>query len=225
MGARRSAEEVEQERLNVLGPDLGPIYYALYEEVTWLHAKWKQYRQLYATPETVDLLNRIAGFFFRVVQDVLWEDIVLHVARLSDPPKSMGKANLTLRRLPEVIQLQELAAEVKNLVEEVQRESAFAREWRNRRLAHRDLSLALDFEAEPLQGVSRDQMERALSAIRAVLNKVQGRFWKSEVAFQHFLAHDDAAALTYYLGVAAKAEDRSRERLSQGRPLPEDLEP
>jgi hypothetical protein len=226
MGAHRSAEEVEREHLGVLGPELGPTYHVLYEEVTWLHAKWNQYRQLYATPQTVDLLNRTAGFFFRVIQDVLWEDVVLHIARLTDSPKSMGKANLTLRRLPEVITIPELAAEVENLVDKVQKESAFARDWRNRRIAHRDLSLALDVEAEPLQAVSRAQVERVLSAIRAVLNKIHGHFWRDQaVAFDHFLAHDDAEALTYYLGVAAKAEDATQERLRQGRPLPEDLEP
>jgi len=67
-------------------------------------------------------------------------------------------------------------------------------------------------------------MERALASVRAVLNKIEGHFWQSEVAFAHFLAHDDAESLAYYLKVAIDAENRQRERLLQGRALPEDFE-
>ena len=104
MGRQRSSEEVHEEHLRVLGPDLGSLYHVLYNEVTWLHAKWLEYRKLYGhSPERIDLLNQTAAFFFRVVQDVLWEDILLHLARLTGPRKSAGKANLTLLMLPDII--------------------------------------------------------------------------------------------------------------------------
>ena len=102
----------------MLGPVLGPLFHALYDEVTWLHAKWKQYRILFAeSPERIELLNGIAGFFFRVIQDVLWEDVVLHIARLTDPSRSFGKDNLTLLRLAGTVQEPALSLEVANLVE------------------------------------------------------------------------------------------------------------
>ena len=51
-------------------------------------------------------MNRSAGHFFRMVQDGLWEGIVLHVARLTDPSHSQGRKdrqNLTLHNLPDLI--------------------------------------------------------------------------------------------------------------------------
>lgn len=225
MADQKSADRVQEEHLRVLGSKLGTVYHALYNEVTWLHAKWKQYRVLFGeSPERVQLLNSVAGFFFRVIQDVLWEDVVLHVARLTDPPQSMGKDNLTLLRLPPLIDNARLSQNINSLVKTAKEEAFFARTWRHRHLAHRDLKLAVDAGAEQLPGISRENMEGALAAIRAVLNRVQGHYWDSEVAFTHFSAPGDAETLVYYLKAGAKAETRRRERLSQGCPLLEDLE-
>ena len=65
-----SAEQVREKHLRNMGPELGPIYHALWNEVAWLHTKWNQYRQLYAhSPERVTFLNGVASHFFGVVQD------------------------------------------------------------------------------------------------------------------------------------------------------------
>ena len=114
----RSAEQTRAEHDRVLGSTLGPLYSALCNEVTWVHAKWMQFRILFAdSPERIDLLNQVAGFFFRMIQDVLWEDVILHLARLTDPPQSgPGKHNLTLKRRPDAISDQALSVEIAKLV-------------------------------------------------------------------------------------------------------------
>ena len=100
MGEELSAEQVREKHLRDMGPELGAVYNALDRDVAWLHAKWNQYRQLYArSPERIALLNQVAGHFFGVVQDTLFEDVLLHLARLTDPAKSVGNENLTLKRL------------------------------------------------------------------------------------------------------------------------------
>ena len=79
-----TAAEVEE----VMGPDLGPLFYALYNEVAWVHATFHEYRQLYGTSkQRVDLLNETAPFFFLVLEGVLWRDILMHINRLTDPPE------------------------------------------------------------------------------------------------------------------------------------------
>jgi hypothetical protein len=158
----------------VLGPILGPLYRGLCQEVTWLHAKWKQYRILFAeSPERIAILNEAAGFFFHVIQDVLWEDVVLHIARLTDRPTSAGKDNLTLLRLEGAVSDRVLSAEIAVLVDQARSATEFARAWRNRRLAHRDLSLAIGTGATPLPGISRADVESALASIRSTVNKIE----------------------------------------------------
>ena len=74
-----------------MGWELGELYAALWREVAGIHSKWAEYVVLYGTKESrVDLLNRAAPRFARLIQDTLWENTVLHIARLTDPPKSMG---------------------------------------------------------------------------------------------------------------------------------------
>src|SRR5262245_11757372 len=97
----RTAAEVYQDHIQTLGPQLGPVYNALTNEVTSLHGKWNQYRKLFmGSPKRIDLLNATAGYFFGVLQETLIEDILLHLAILTDPPMSVGRPNLTLRQLP-----------------------------------------------------------------------------------------------------------------------------
>lgn len=212
MAKKETAEQDRDNYLQVLGPTLGPLYYALYHEVAWLHAKWGQYRILFAqSQERVELLNRIAGFFFSVIQRALWEDVVLHIARLTDPPQSLGKDNLTLLRLTAALQIPELVPEIENLVRQARADAEFARVWRNRNLAHLDLDLAMD-RATPLPRISRANIEQALGAVRAVLNRIEGHFFRREVGFALFIAHDDAENLVYYLKSAVDAEDREREK-------------
>ena len=210
MAQSKTAQQVRDEHVSVLGPDLGSLYHALHNEVIWLHAKWQQYRILFAeSPDRIELLNGVAGFFFRVIQDVLFENVVLHIARLTDPPQSVGKDNLTLLRLAETVKEPELSLEVKNLAEQAKAAADFARVWRNRHLAHRDLALAVDDRATPLPGISREKIDRALAGAGAVLNKIESHFWQSEVAFAQFIQPlGDAESLAYYLQVAVDGEGR-----------------
>jgi hypothetical protein len=182
-----TAEEVEKHHISVLGPVAGPVYHALHNDVVWLHAKWLQFRQLYGTsPERLHILNRATGFFFRVVEDVLWDDVLLHIARLTDPAKQGIYENLTLRRLPSLFTDPKLKSELGKLVNRVDTESAFARDWRNRRIAHSELALAVNASATPLVGASRQNVENVLELVRSILNTIRSKYFDDEFDFSIF---------------------------------------
>ena len=104
MAEELSAEQVLEKCIRDMGPELGPLYNELSDELVWLHAKWKQYRQLFGySEERADLLNKASGYFFKIIQDALWDNIILHISRLTDPVKSAGKDNLTFLQLPDLI--------------------------------------------------------------------------------------------------------------------------
>jgi hypothetical protein len=102
--AEESAEQAPETHIRDMGPELGAVYHALCKEVACLHVKWNQYRQLYAhSRERVAFLNKVAGHFVEVLQDTVYDDLLLHLTRLTDRP-SFGKyEHLTLRRLPELV--------------------------------------------------------------------------------------------------------------------------
>ena len=74
---------------------LGKRFDALWQELGWLNVKWAQYVELYATKESrIDLLNKTAPLFFRIVQDTLLEDVLLHIARLTERSSFKGQRRI-----------------------------------------------------------------------------------------------------------------------------------
>jgi hypothetical protein len=214
----RTAEEVKQEYLAAMGPVLGPVYYALYNELVWLHVRWRQYMQLFgATPGRVDLLNQAAGLFFRVIQDSLVEDTLLHLSRMTDPAQTRKKANLTIQQLPLLIADQLLAAEILALVNTAVTKSTFARDWRNRRLAHTDFSRAVEEGATPLLPGSRAAVGDALQSIEAVLNLLEMHFRNRTVFFEGLDHPGDAESVLYVVRAGIQAGEARLKRLKEGK--------
>ncbi len=221
-----TADEAKNENVAAMGPELGSIYDALWQELAWVSMKWQQFRELYGcNPERIDLLNAAAGLFFRVVQDAIWEETLLDLAKLTDPPESRGKPNLSLRRLPPLVS-DTLRARLEALVEEAVEKTAFARDWRHRHIAHRDLDLALKRGAQPLLPASRQHVTEALSAVAAVLNAVNEHYRNSTTVFD--LGFDEpqgAVSLLYVIRDGLEVKEKRRRRLKDGKADPDDLHP
>jgi hypothetical protein len=221
MGRSLSAAEVGAENTEKMGEALGSQYTELWQELAHLHARWAEYVELFGTKEErVELLNKAARVFFRVVQDDLWEATLLHIARLTDPPRSMGRKdreNLTIQNLPKLIEDATLKAEVLNLIDIARRETEFCRDWRNRHIAHRDLDLALKRPATPLATGSRLKVKVALNAIINVMHAIEIHYKESETMYDLMPHHDGAVDLLYVLDDGLRAREERLERLRGGK--------
>jgi hypothetical protein len=173
MARYSTPEEVLAELKLALGSELGQAFHQLQNDLVWLHMKWGQYRTLYGTsPQRVEMLNEAAPLLFRIVEDVLWDETLLSIARLTDHPGEGTRQRLTVRQLPPLIADSNVSQQVFNLVDNAVGKAAFARDWRNRRVAHRDLAHALDPHVMPLAPASRLAVEEALESLREVLNGI-----------------------------------------------------
>jgi hypothetical protein len=218
-----SSDDVRREQIEALGPQLGPYFHELYGEVAWIRDKWREFRELYGTsPERVEILNDAASRFFGMVHDALWEDALLHLSRLTDPARMGKRENLTLCRLPGLIAEPALRADVDSLVAVAVEKCSFARDWRNRHIAHRDQPLSLDPDALQLAHASRLSVQEALDAITAVILRIH----------EHYLGGmsldipggpGDALDLLRVLRDGLDAERARERRFTTGNPLPEDL--
>lgn len=223
MSEYRSSEEAKQEHIRKLGDDLGSLFHELWGEVAWLYIKWHEYVELFGKSRSrIDLLNKSAPLFFRIVQDTLWEEVLLHIARLTDPPKSAGKDNLTIQRLSGLVN-QEIEATISKQIAEAVNSADFCRDWRNRRIAHRDLKLAVDEQAEQLKPASRAKVKRALEDVAKVLNAISEHYMKSTIGFDLVREPGGAEDLIYILDDGIKADAERRQRIESGKYLPEDL--
>lgn len=195
-----------------MGDDLGLIFWRLFNECAWLHVKWREYVRLFGVDEArIELLNKTAPGFFRLVEDSLFEDVVLHIARLTDPERvgsSGGRATLTVQRLPKLV-AEAIRPEVGAKLTLALEVTAFARDWRNRHVAHLDLHLALDQGAEPLAHASRQSVRTGLDSITDLLNIVETHYRGGPVEYAAVGYEGDADSLVYFLkkGLEAQAAE------------------
>jgi hypothetical protein len=97
----------------------------------------------------------------------------------------------------------------------------FCRDWRNRRIAHRDLDLALKEAAEPLAPASRANVKNALERLSDVVNEVSRHYRDAETHFEG--TYDRGAhGLLYLLDTALEIQEERLARLKQGEYRPEE---
>ena len=169
-----------------MSPDLTDIYEALKQQLLWIIHKWSIYVELFSEKETVDLLNSVSPPTFRTVQDALFADTVMTLARMSDPPRSAGKDNLSFQRLKNIVSNEfpgRIATSCSTLVDAFVAQCDPLRDLRNRQLAHSDLHLSLGVNSDPLPGISRKAIRSVLDCAVEILNQIAGDVLDSHILF------------------------------------------
>jgi hypothetical protein len=205
----RTPEETKNHYISQMGDELGSLFYALWQEVVWLHVEWHEFVQLFGTkPARIAVMNDAAPQFFRLVRDELLDMIVLRIARLSDPPKSTGKSNLTIQQLPARINEESFRHEVVTLIDAVVAVAKFCRDRRHRRIAHRALDLSLGLPTQSLPDLTRENITAAIEGFSKVLNAVGFHYLQSTTEFGLVSDLGGAVALIRILddGVQKKME-------------------
>jgi HEPN superfamily AbiU2-like protein len=222
--SERTAAQAKADHIAKMGEEIGAVYSTLWQEVAWINQKWAQYVELFGiSPERIDLLNRAAPSMIRTVQDTLWEDVLLHLARLTDPPKSMGRGNLSVRHLAALLASSPINANVESLATAALAACEFARDWRNRRLAHRDLDLALGQSVQPLAPASRAAVKVSLAALEELLNAVSLHYLDSTTFFHLGPGGEDAVSLLYLLKDGLQSRDDRLACIKRGEYRPDDF--
>ena len=219
------SDEIRQDYINKMGEELGSQFHRLWNECAWLHLKWGEYVALFGTkPSRVELLNASARGFFSLLDSSLWEDVLLHICRLTDDPQVGRRQTLTVLRLPTLVD-PAIHDKIRALVSVAVKRTKFARDWRNRHIAHRDLRLALNRGAKRLAPASRKRVRDAIAAIVTVLGAVEQHYRKTTTAYDHVSHLGDAEALLYVLRDGVEARDERLRRLTTGYGRPDDFKP
>jgi hypothetical protein len=221
----QSAEEQKKANIAAMGEELGTLYSALWQELAIGYVYWLEYVDLFGTKSRIDILNRVASMFFRMIQDELWGMMLLNLARMTDPAFSgKDKANLSLQALPALLKDTGLKSTVAELLDNAYKATEFARDWRNRFIAHRDLGIALNKATTPLKDASRAQVKEALASLAAVLNALELHFFKSEgTHFDRTTRPNGAETLLYLLDEGLRSREERLERMRSGRGMEADF--
>lgn len=172
------AQDVERdEYMKVMGPELGRLCYELQLDFWWLDHKWREYQELYAQgQERIDLLNSVASNFFYFLNKLFFEDALLHLCRLTDPPRSCGRNTLSGMRLVEEVADPALRSAVQTKADIAKNRCDFARDWRNQNLAHTDLESLRIGQAAILPKVDAKDIEDSMKTIGEVLTFLEAHF-------------------------------------------------
>jgi hypothetical protein len=220
-----TVEEMKATSVAKMGENLGGLYHALWQSLAQLYANWNEYVVLFGTKSSrIDLMNRAAPSFFGMLQNELWNLTLLHMARLTDSPRSVGRPNLSIRALPQLITDSALKTEVEGLVALALTQTEFCRDWRNRLLAHADLDLALEVPSRPLSDASRKHVNDGLAALTNVLNALDGHFSNSETHFHMHSRIGGAVEMLYVLDHGVRAREAKMKRIESGQYTSEDIE-
>jgi len=199
-----------------MGKDLGLKFFAIWQEVAWLHSEWQEYVDLYGTSESrIELLNKAAPTFFRIVQGLLWEGVILHISRLTDKMRIAGRENLTIFCLPSLVNDENLKSKLNNLLDEIKKTTEFCRDWRNRRIAHRDLELAIEKGINPLKPANRKLVKDALKVLVNFLNEITRHYKDSETMF-NIPSIQGGESLLYVIDNGLRADEERKNRFKSG---------
>jgi AbiU2 len=185
-----TSEEFSQRNIDTLGETFGKQYTALCNEFVTLNLYWKEFLQLFATNDKrIARLNQAASSFFLMLQNQQFEANMMHLARITDNPTTMGYDHLTVARLPDLVEDQTLKKKLTELLATVKSKRKFCKDWRDRQFAHTELAIAIkDGSAAPLPSATKKDFDEALDAVDAMLNAVESHYFKGGTVFKGLFA-------------------------------------
>ena len=176
------SDELKRDHQEKLGEKFGTIFYGVSDD--WVNGlvRLYEYRALFGDPANIEFINTFSGPFMRDVQQLFWRDLLLHITRLTDPGESGGKGNITVRRLQDFCDDPALRARVESFAATAVKNAELARAWRDKRISHSDLNLAIDPDAESLAPTTLASVQSVLDAVHAALDAISFAFMNAHIS-------------------------------------------
>ena len=125
-----------------------------------------------------------------------------------------------------LLQFEELEHKVDKLIGEAISKADFCRDWRNRRIAHRDLKLAIEDGISPLMPANRAKVKEALKSISDVLNALSHHYLQSTTMFDISGGEiGGAISLLHIVRDGLEADEERIKRHRKGEYTEDDLRP
>ncbi|WP_411958218.1 hypothetical protein [Paracoccus homiensis] len=202
----RSRRIVESHQPAVVMPEQAEGFTRLLKflkfELVHIRLKWRVYQAFYGTnTERLDLLNSVSGTTAVIIQDALYNDVILSLCRLGDRASSRGRANNSYKALLEMLEEGPLKFRLSELIREFGDMCKPLISRRNWFVAHSDRRAVFDGAGEGV--VSGPEVDSAIEAARSVLTFIYSEMFDTMISTEvvsHY-AHDEVVFLrTLYHG-------------------------
>jgi AbiU2 len=185
--------------LSMMPPDVAEVFGQLWQEVTQVHTRWREFLKLYGNEENVRVMNESAPAFFVEYQRVVSDYVLLEICRLTDPAGKDDKTNLSLATLVSKIDETahgEFKKQVSVFLAIAKSKFETAGKHRNKRIAHLDLEVRLGSGLPP---VTTTEIDDALQAIKDAMDLIQGHFTDTDTAYGSAIFRGGGEELIYWL--------------------------
>ena len=159
---------------NIMGQELSQVFWKLTNKFYNLSFLYDDCTHLFGEQSAarVDMLNKTAPAFFCRVQIVFEQELMLGICRATDPVKTGKSNNLTVLRLATLVEQSLIGKSdgIDILAKSARDASEFARDWRNKRIAHNDFELSINApSAKLLPDATLGKIDISLAALDKVL--------------------------------------------------------
>ncbi len=167
------SDKTAQKYVDKLGPEFGKMLDAIHEEWAMALDRYQELMEMFGKDEKrVAMLNALGAAFVGDLQEVLSNDLILRLTRLTDT----DKRTVSVHHLPRFLRNHpHLQKEVEKHVSEAKKHAESAKDRRNHRLAHRD-------RWQPGRPVKYGDLKAGLDSVHAALNVVEMGFWNAYLA-------------------------------------------
>ena len=167
------SDKTRQKYIDKLGPEFGKMLDAIHEEWTMALDRYQELMELFGKDEKrVAMLNALGAAFVGDLQEVLSNDLILRLTRLTDT----AKRTVSVHHLPRFLRNHpHLQKEVEKHVSQAKKHAKSAKDRRNHRIAHRD-------RWQPGRPVRYGDLKAGLDSVHAALNVVEMGFWNAYLA-------------------------------------------
>jgi hypothetical protein len=148
-------------------------FQALSRRVMHLHHVWHEYAALFRQPAIdtkLDLMNRTAPTFFRLVQLTWLDQLFLEIGKLMDPAGKGERETLGFESLIAKIGDPSLEPKIGPLKKNLDDLYSNIKDWRNKRIAHNDWKHYMGLR--PLKDVAIDDIEKLISGLDELTDMV-----------------------------------------------------
>lgn len=209
----RTAEEALADDQRVLGAQYGKAFHHALQELWRVSANWDRYETLYGSQEAVDILNKSSGLFSHVLQNMLFEHVLLGLCRLTDAPQMRGRTNLSIDALL-LLDPTRHKIGLNRRIRAAKLKCAFARSWRDKHIGHNDFE-QITGQVNLLAPATRRKVSKAILAIHEVFRWIHARYFKGNLGLSS-IGDDDANQILRDLARAQAFRQMERKELEKG---------
>ncbi len=139
--------------------DLKNTFLAFRDQCIWLRTCFNTFTALYESGDATDqVLTRTAPLFFHDLNLILVDYCLLQICKLTDPPRSVGRDNLTVKHINELLKAQnKLTPAISAASDGLAQYRNLINDSRNRLISHADKRAVLT--GLPIGAHSKDEVD------------------------------------------------------------------